>query len=113
MLSNLCTKAIILSLLSCEVYRQSLLRLFLWKSQLNFLFLRVDIYVEHENMELIVFLVFLAIALLGWGCGALHDKVFNYQPLPEEHVDDSSAAHEELSLRDILKTNSIKGYQAI
>lgn len=64
-------------------------------------------------MELIVFLVFLAIALLGWGCGALHDKVFNYQPLPEEHVNDSSAAHEELSLRDILKTNSIKGYQAI
>ena len=39
-------------------------------------------------MELIVFLIFLAIALLGWGCGALHDKVFNYQPLPEEHVDD-------------------------
>lgn len=48
-LSNLCMKTIILSLSSCEVYRQSLLRLFLWKSQLNFLFLRVDIYVEHKK----------------------------------------------------------------
>lgn len=48
-LSNLRMKTIILSLSSCEVYRQSLLRLFLWKSQLNFLFLRVDIYVEHKK----------------------------------------------------------------
>lgn len=48
-LSYLHMKTIILSLSSCEVYRQSLLRLFLWKSQLNFLFLRVDIYVEHKK----------------------------------------------------------------
>ncbi len=48
-LSNLRMKTIILSLSSCEVYRQSLLRFFLWKSQLNFLFLRVDIYVEHKK----------------------------------------------------------------
>lgn len=48
-LSYLHMKTIILSLSSCEVYRQSLLRLFLWQSQLYFLFLRVDIYVEHKK----------------------------------------------------------------
>lgn len=67
-------------------------------------------------MEIIALLVFIAIALLGWGCGVLHDKWFNYCPTAEEEDAFSSAAHAsngELSLKDILKTNSIKGFQAI
>lgn len=67
-------------------------------------------------MEIIAILVFIAIALLGWGCGELHDKWFNYCPTAEEKDAFNSAAHasnDELSLKDILKTNSIKGFQAI
>ena len=67
-------------------------------------------------MEIIALLVFIAIALLGWGCGVLHDKWFNYCPTAEEKdvfSDASHASNDELSLRDILKTNSIKGFQAI
>lgn len=67
-------------------------------------------------MEIIVLLVFIAIALLGWGCGELHDKWFNYCPSADEEDAFNSAAHashDELSLKDILKTNSIKGFQAI
>lgn len=67
-------------------------------------------------MEIIAILVFIAIALLGWGCGVLHDKWFNYSPTADEEEVFNSAAHAsdgELSLRDILKTNSIKGFKAI
>lgn len=67
-------------------------------------------------MEIIALLVFIAIALLGWGCGVLHDKWFNYCPTADEEDAFNSAAHTsngELSLKDILKTNSIKGFQAI
>ena len=67
-------------------------------------------------MEIIALLVFIVIALLGWGCGVLHDKWFNYCPTAGEEEGFNSAAHtsdDELSLRDILKTNSIKGFQAI
>lgn len=67
-------------------------------------------------MEIITILVFIAIALLGWGCGVLHDKWFNYSPTADEEEVFNSAAHAsdgELSLRDILKTNSIKGFKAI
>lgn len=67
-------------------------------------------------MEIIALLVFIAIALLGLGCGMLHDKWFNYCPSADEEEAFNSAAHasnDELSLKDILKTNSIKGFQAI
>ena len=67
-------------------------------------------------MEIIALLMFIAIALLGCGCGELHDKWFNYCPTVEEEDAFNSAAHAsngELSLKDILKTNSIKGFQAI
>ena len=67
-------------------------------------------------MEIIAFLSFVGIALLGWGCGMLHDKLFDYRPIAEERGGCSAASHTsdgELSLRDILKTNSIKGFQAI
>ena len=67
-------------------------------------------------MEIIVLLVFIAIALLGWGCGELHDKWFDYCPTADEEDAFNSASHasnDESSLRDILKTNSIKGFQAI
>ena len=67
-------------------------------------------------MEIIAILVFIVIALLGWGCGVLHDKWFDYCPTVEEEDAFSDASHAsdvELSLRDILKTNSIKGFQAI
>lgn len=67
-------------------------------------------------MEIIALLVFIAIALLGWGCGVMHDKWFNYCPSADDEEAFNSAAHAsngELSLTDILKTNSIKGFQAI
>lgn len=67
-------------------------------------------------MEIIALLVFIVIALLGWGCGVLHDKWFNYCPTADEEGAFNNAAHTsdgELSLKDILKTNSIKGFQAI
>lgn len=67
-------------------------------------------------MEIIALLVFIAIALLGWGCGVLHDKWFNYCTTADEEGAFNSAAHTsdgELSLKDILKTNSIKGFEAI
>lgn len=67
-------------------------------------------------MEIIALLVFIAIALLGWGCGVLHDKWFDYCPTADEEDAFNSASHAsdgELSLKDILKTNSIKGFEAI
>lgn len=64
-------------------------------------------------MELITFLVFIGVALLGWCCAALHEKVFFYIPEHEENIKQAHAVQEELSLKDILKTNSIKGFQAI
>lgn len=67
-------------------------------------------------MEIIALLMFIAIALLGWGCSVLHDKWFDYCPTADEEGAFSSASHDsdgELSLKDILKTNSIKGFQAI
>lgn len=67
-------------------------------------------------MEIVVLFVFLAIALLGWGCGVVHDRLFSYHPLESEletpaHGD--YAIQEEMSLKDILKTNSTKGFDAI
>ena len=67
-------------------------------------------------MEIVVLFVFLVIALLGWGCGVVHDRFFSYHPLKSELDIPAHGDHtiqEEMSLKDIIRTNSTKGFDAI
>ena len=67
-------------------------------------------------MEIIALFVFIVVALLGWGCAVFHEKLFVYRSSEDDKPNgthNANAAQKELSLRDILKTNSIKGYQSV
>lgn len=64
----------------------------------------------------IALILFLIVACLLWGLGELHYKNFNYvEDVP--HHPDPTAHHDgpyvEKNIRDIMKENSTRGYNAI
>ncbi len=68
----------------------------------------------------IAFIIFLAVALVGWGFVELRNKSFHFTHSKEEQHgwDEINEAYEEngekeLNLHDLLQRNSTKGYSAV
>lgn len=68
----------------------------------------------------IAFIVFFAVALVGWGIVELRNKSFHFTHSHDEQHgwDEMKEAYEdngekELNLHDLLQRNSTKGYNAI
>ncbi|MGI6242966.1 MAG: hypothetical protein ACOYJK_05470 [Prevotella sp.] len=64
----------------------------------------------------IAFIAFLVVALILWGIGELNYKGFHYEEDIPHHPDPTAhqgGEYVELSLRDILRDNSTKGYIAV
>lgn len=66
---------------------------------------------------LLVFFGFIAVALIGWGLCELKGKNLNYHSTDiekEQEAEFNDASHyREKSLKDILESNSTKGYSAV
>ncbi len=64
----------------------------------------------------IAFIAFIIIALIGWGIGELHYKNFTYTEDVPHHPDPTAhqgGEYVEMGLKDILRDNSTKGYNAV
>lgn len=64
----------------------------------------------------IVFLAFLVVAVVLWGIGELNYKNFHYEEDVPHHPDPTAhqgGEYVEMSLRDILRDNSTKGFDAV
>jgi hypothetical protein len=64
----------------------------------------------------IAFIAFLVVALVAWAVGELNYKNFNYVEDVPHHPDPTAhqgGEYVEMSLRDILRDNSTKGYDAV
>ncbi len=64
----------------------------------------------------IAFIAFIVIALIVWGLGELHYKNFTYTEDVPHHPDPTAhqgGEYVEMGLKDILRDNSTKGYDAV
>lgn len=64
----------------------------------------------------IAFVAFLILAVVFWGIGELNYKGFDYEEDKPHHPDPTAhqgGEYVEKSLRDILRDNSTRGYDAI
>lgn len=63
----------------------------------------------------LAFIAFLLLAVIGWGIGEARYHNFHYTEDKPHHPDPTARPEDapELSLRDILKENSTRGYSAV
>lgn len=67
----------------------------------------------------LAFLLFVAVALVGWGIAELKGKsIFTHSAIEKEEAEEMEEAHrannfKEMNLHDLIKNNSTKGYKAV
>jgi len=61
------------------------------------------------------FILFLVVAALVWGIAEAHYKDFQYEEDKPHHPDPTATKgpHKELNVRDIMRENSTRGYDAV